>query len=85
MPGRATSGHRNSVESRRLAGSINARSLRIGSARNQTGSVAPDLPVLRELEPLETRRRRQLRRDAHLFSFERPHERLVHRQRAGLS
>ena len=71
-------------ESCRLAGSIKARSLRIGSARNQIGSRLARLPVLRKLEPFEPRRRRQLRRDADVLGFERPHERLVHRQRAGL-
>ena len=45
--GRATSGHRKSTASWRLAGSIKARSLRVGSARNQIGCVLPDCQVLR--------------------------------------
>ena len=81
--GRATSGHRKSRQSRRLDGSIRARSLRIGSARNQTKPASSDFPVLREFEPFEARRRRQLRSQARLLGFERAHESLVHRQRPG--
>ena len=60
--GRATSGQRNSVESL-AARRIDQRQIaahRIGQEPHRLGRAR--LPVLRELEPLEPRRRRQLRR-----------------------
>ena len=80
--GRATSGQRTSVESSRLRGSIKRE---IAAAPDRRGTTpAPALPVFQnfaELQPLEPRRRRQLGANADVFRFERPHERLVHRQR----
>ena len=48
----------------RLCGSISARSVRRGSARNHTGASCPCRPVRRQFQPLAPRRRRQLRLDA---------------------